>query len=168
LLHGGGRHDGPPAKSGSSGSTSAVRIVGVTPFMVNGRPPDNPQALGNTFDGNPSTYWSSDEYKTATFGNLYPGMGLAIELSQTATLQHLAVSSPTTGWSAQTFVAANPVPSGHPVSAWGTATDTHSIIQGSATFSLAGRQGRWVLLWLTRLGNAGQFFQVRINEVTLS
>ncbi len=168
LLRGGGRHHTADGSSGSSGATTAVRIIGVTPFMVNGRPPDNPQALVNTFDGNPATYWSSDEYRDATFGNLYPGMGLAIELSDPATVHHLAVSSPTNGWSAQTFVATDPVPSGRPVSAWGTATDTHTAIPGAATFSLGGHHGRWVLLWLTRLGSSGSFFQVRINQLTVS
>jgi serine/threonine-protein kinase len=167
LLTGGGRPAAGPS-SATGPPAAAHRILAVSPFMVNGRPPDNAQQLANTFDGNSATLWQTDQYRSATFGNLYPGMGLAIQLSGSATLHHLRVTSPTADWAAQTYVAASAVASGQPVDAWGRPTDTQTAITGSATFTLGGRRGQWVLLWLTHLGPAGALFQLSINELTVS
>jgi hypothetical protein len=152
---------------GSAPAAVARQIVAVSPFMVNGRPPDDAQHLPYTFDGNPATLWHTDEYRSATFGNLYPGMGLAIQLNGRAALHHLRVTSPTAGWAAQTYVATSSVASGQAVEAWGVPTDTRSGITGSTTFTLGGRGGQWVLLWLTRLGPAGGLFQLSIDELTV-
>jgi eukaryotic-like serine/threonine-protein kinase len=161
------RHHGEPATQ-PQGSGQPVRgthqITSVALFMVRGTP-DDPQDLPLTFDGNPATYWHTDLYRNATFSNLYPGLGLAIHLSAAATLLRLTVTSPTTGWAAQTYTSAAPVASGQPVSAWGAPTDSRTAINGSASFTLGGRRGQWVLLWLTNLGPS---FQTRINELSVS
>ena len=156
LLVGGGanrRHTPAPTEPATA-SGPKVAIESVSVFMVDDRSPDNPQDTRYTFDGNPATYWQSDVYANPTFGNLYPGLGLAIELASPATVHTLSVTSPTVGWAASTYVSATPVPSGQPVTAWGTPTDSKSGIDGDATFSLAGRHGRYVLLWITNLGPA--------------
>jgi serine/threonine protein kinase len=160
------RHRGTPAShpGGSSSRTVAHQITSVVPFMLRGTP-DDPQGLPLTFDGNPATYWHSDQYRNATFGNLYPGLGLAIHLSATATLHQLAVSSTTVGWAAQTYTSSTPVPSGQPVSAWGLPTDTKTAVNGSTTFTLGSHKDQWILLWLTNLGPT---FQTRINELSVS
>ena len=136
-----------PAVSGAG-----LRIVGVTVFMNNSRSPDNPDLTPSTFDGNPNTYWQTDHYTTPTFGNLYTGIGLQIQVASTSTLRTLTVSSPTTGWAASTYVSATSVANGQPIASWGPATDAKSAISGNATFSLGSRRGQYVLLWITNLG----------------
>ena len=74
--------------------------------MLHGTP-DDPQGLPYTIDGNPNTYWHTDYYGNATFGNLYPGLGLEIQLKRSGTLHHLVVTSSTVGWSAQTYTSAD-------------------------------------------------------------
>jgi hypothetical protein len=134
--------------------------------MLRGRP-DDPQELPHLYDGNPATAWHTDQYSNANFGNLYPGLGLSIQLSRSGIFHHLLVTSPTAGWAAQTYVSSSPVASGQAVSAWGPPTDTKTGISGSATFNLGGRRGQWVLLWLTHLSAAGPPFQVTIDEITI-
>src|SRR6202035_4857681 len=116
-----------PAPAGTAGGTNppaaARQITAVAPFMLRGTP-DDPAQLPLTFDGNPATYWHTDLYHSATFSNLYPGLGLAIHLSSSGSLHRLTVTSPTVGWAAQTYTSAVAVPSGQPVSAWGQPTDT--------------------------------------------
>lgn len=155
LLHGG--HDSKrsgTSATGVSGATGSAtqRIVHVGVFMDNFRSPDNPSQTGLTFDSNPRSVWSTDLYTTPRFGGLYSGEGLAIELAHSARLRSLVVTSPTRGWSASTYVSTTDLPTGSPVSAWGRPTDHLSNIDGSAAFSLRGRKGNWVLLWLTKLG----------------
>jgi putative peptidoglycan lipid II flippase len=160
------RHDPTPPGGTTNGGQKAQHVAAVTPFMLRGRP-DDPQGLPFLVDGNPTTAWHTDQYLTAAFGNLYPGLGVSMQLSGTATLHHLLVNSPTTGWAAQTYVSSSPIASGQPVSAWGQPTDTKTGISGSTTFDLAGRRGQWVLLWLTHL-SANPPFQVNINEITVT
>jgi hypothetical protein len=159
--------DKRPAGRGSAETALTSHITSVSPFMLRGNP-DDPQDLPLLFDHNPATAWHTDQYRTANFGNLYPGLGLNIQLSGASTLHRLVVTSPTAGWAAQTYVSATPIAAGQPVSAWGQATDTKTGISGSATFDLAGRRGQFVLLWLTHLSASGPPFQVSINEITLS
>jgi hypothetical protein len=159
--------DKRPAAGGSTGTALTRQILSVAPFMLRGNP-DDPQDLPLLFDHNPATAWHTDEYRTANFGNLYPGLGLNIQLSGPATLHHLVVTSPTAGWAAQTYVSATPIPGGQPLSAWGQPTDTRTGVSGSATFDLAGHRGQFVLLWLTHLSASGPPFQVTINEISLS
>ena len=117
------------------------------------------------FDGNPATFWQTDQYATPRFGNLYSGIGLALQLNSHEKVHHLVVSSPTTGWAAQAYVSDSLVPIGQPVTAWGQPTDTKTGISGGTTLSLGGHSGRWVLLWLTYLGPAKQ---VKIGEVSVN
>jgi serine/threonine-protein kinase len=160
------------SNNGATGSSATTRVVskitisGVTVFMANSRPPDNPQATRFIFDGNPTTVWSTDTYRNSTFGNLYPGIGLDIELSSTANIHHLAVLSPTAGWSAESFESMTPIASGQAVSVWGQPTDSKSSISGDTTFRLGGKRARYVLLWITNLGP--QPYEVKIAEVSLS
>ncbi len=165
------------AASGTGSSppvfTPSHNVLQVELFMLRGTP-DDPQDLPNTFDGNPSTYWHTDYYANATFGNLYPGLGLAIQLKKSAVLHQLVVTSSTVGWAAQTYTSATQVASGPGrLAAWGTPTDSKADIKGSATFSLAGRRGEWVLLWLTNLGQANhtpggqKYYQARIDDFSV-
>jgi hypothetical protein len=160
-------HD-PSGSSGTGGKAAAHQIALVSPFMLSGRPPDDPQGLPYLYDGNQATAWHTDQYRTAAFNNLYPGLGVEIQLRAPGSVHHLLVNSPTTGWAAQTYVSSTAVPSGQPVTAWGRPTDTKTGISGSFTFSLGGRQGQWVLLWLTHLSAAGPPFQLTINEITVT
>ena len=154
LLTGGSGHS-----SGGSGAATTVpagaarQIEGVSVYLpVSGHSLDNANQTSLAFDGNPATAWSTDRYRSPTFGNLYPGIGLAIEVSGSSTLRTLTVTSPTVGWSASSYVSPTAVATGQPVSSWGSPTDSKSAINGSTTFNLGGRKGRYVLLWITNLG----------------
>jgi hypothetical protein len=140
--------------------------VSASVFMnVTGRQLDDPAGTHFAFDGNPATFWQTDQYHNAEFSNLYSGLGLALELNSNTKVHHLVVSSPTSGWAAQAYVSDSLVPNGQPVTAWGQPTDTKTGISGNTTLSLGGKTGRWVLLWITNLGPS---FQVKIGEVSVS
>jgi hypothetical protein len=158
----GGSHHHPASAGGSDpGSTpstsgrSPVSISAVSVYMVNARPPDNAAETPLVFDGNPATSWSTDRYRNPQFGNLYPGIGLSVQLGGQKNLDTLTVTSPSSGWSASVYVSATPVSGGQAVSAWGSPTDSRSgISAGRTTFSLGGHKGGYVLLFITNLGPA--------------
>ncbi|MDQ2754732.1 MAG: hypothetical protein M3R71_04195, partial [Actinomycetota bacterium] len=157
------------ASRGTARSSGAVyppvAITGVSVFMVNNRPPDDPSGTRYVFDGNPNTTWDTAPYGSPDFGGLYPGIGLAIELPSLRRVHQLEVTSPTAGWSAQAYTAKASIPSPSPLAAWGAPVTTQSGVgSGTTVFDLGDRSAGWVLLWLTNLGAARQ---VKIAEVTL-
>ena len=153
LLSSSGHHTTGLGSTPSVPSGPAAHIANVQVYLsVSGHTLDNASRVGQAFDGNPSTAWSTDQYNSPTFGNLYPGIGLEIQLAQTATLRTLTVDSPTQGWSASAYVSSSPVSTGTALSAWGAPTAAKSGISGTTTFSLGDRKGQYVLLWITNLG----------------
>ncbi len=153
VLARGSQHHAGTAGTGSALPGSSVRVTAASVYLpVLHHTLDNSAQAGLAIDGNPATAWSTDQYRTRAFGNLYPGIGLVVHLSGSAALHSLQVTSPTSGWSASVYVSATDVPTGQPVSSWGTPADSHSSIQGNATFDLNGRTGRYILVWITYLG----------------
>lgn len=159
------RHPSSPT-GGTPSASGAPKIEDVVVFMTtSARPPDNPSMARFTFDGDPSTFWPTDQYSSPTFGNLYPGIGLAIRLNADEQGRQLVVTSPTSGWSARTYLSNSAIPSGRPVADWGLPSDTKSnIAGGTATFDLGARRAQWVLLWITNLGPSDE---ARIAELTV-
>jgi serine/threonine protein kinase len=165
VLSGSARHRTHAPAGATQPPSASPRVDNVVVYMTTDRPPDNPSKTRYTFDGDPSTVWPTDQYSSPTFGNLYPGIGLAIQLDSSEQGRQLVVTSPGSGWAAQTYVASADVPSGRPVTDWGAATDSKSdIASGTVTFNLGSRRGQWVLLWITNLGPTDE---ARVAEVSL-
>ena len=59
---------------------------------------EQPDLLPLLSDGKDETVWSTERYRSATFGGLKTGVGLGFELSGPATI--IEVVSPDTGWAA--------------------------------------------------------------------
>jgi hypothetical protein len=115
-------------------------------------------------DGDPNTLWRTDRYNTVAFGGLKAGVGVIVELSADADIRRVRVSSPTTGWSGQVYVAG--AGGAGTLAEWGeAATPVQEGIAGSATFELdSPKRGRAVLVWFTRLGDDRR---VEVAEITV-
>ena len=168
LLLSAGKPHRVPAASGPTSTVSGQpgAIAGVQVYLsVGGHQLDNPDQTSRTFDHDPSTFWSTDHYNSSTFGNMYPGIGLEIQLSSPGRLHRLAVTSATTGWAASVYVSSSQVASGEPLSAWGAPVAPQSDIAGDTTFDLSGRSGQYVLLWITNLGpnDAAQVAELSVS-----
>ncbi|HVF31672.1 MAG TPA: hypothetical protein VM933_01435, partial [Acidimicrobiales bacterium] len=90
-----------------------------------------------------------------------PGVGLILELQEAEKLARLRVTSPTTGWNAQVFVADA---AGAALGDWGEPDATLDDIGGDAEFELDDAEGTAVLVWITRLGADNR---VEIAEVAV-
>jgi len=155
LLSGGGSRRRDP----SVGSTSAVAIRAVSVYLDVSGPGDtldHPGEVGDAYSGAPGAAWYTDHYASPDFGGLYQGEGLVIELGAARRLAALEVASHLDGWNASVFVSSHDIPSGQPVAEWGTPTASVVDAGPRVSLSLGGRRGRWVLLWLTRLGPEDQ------------
>jgi len=157
LLH-------PPSKA-SGARPGPVTVESVAAFdPPPGSGSEHDDEIVNLTDGDPNTTWSTEEYGNAEFGGLKTGVGVIITLNGPRKLGTLEVTSTSRGWSGQVFVAAREGPGPPPVG-WGDAVATRTDINGNSTFTLDGRTGSVVLLWITNLGSSGM---VTLGDVHLS
>src|SRR5690606_3138073 len=115
-------------------------------------------------DGDPSTTWSTEGYNQRDFG-IKPGVGVYVDVGSERELDALAISSPTNGWSASVHVASAPATA---LDGWGApVAGASGVHAGDASFDLDGTKGRFILVWITDLGD-GAPARFEIGEVTVT
>ncbi len=157
LLGGGGKERAADAEP------APIALAAARSFDPQGKPPvENEEAIASVWDGDPATSWRTDRYNTREFGGLKDGVGIVVELPDDTNVRRVRVSSPTSGWSGQVYVADA---AGAALADWGGAAADESDVEGTVTFDLGGgRRGRAVLVWFTRLGADER---VTVDEITV-
>jgi len=129
---------------------------------------EDPDAVGNVSDGNPSTVWSTDQYNQFPDGPK-EGVGLALDLNSEHDLKKVLVDTQQIGWGASIYVSDRPAGELATLSDWGNAVAQGSDFDRSNTFETGGVKARSVLLWFTQLpeGDNGKHY-VSVSEVRLA
>ena len=94
---------------------------------------EHPDAARFAVDGNPTTAWTTDHYRSAAFGNLKKGVGLWLDFGATAEVRTVTITSPLSGWTFQLFGA--PEASRAPLSSSNRRT-SFSATRGTITITL--------------------------------
>jgi hypothetical protein len=135
----------------------------------NGDGRENPELLGYLTDGRPDTAWSTVCYSDRNLAPK-PGVGLVFELSAPASGHTLVVTSPTAGgWNATVYVS----DATHmTLDGWGGAVaSAQDAVAGDTRFDLGAATGRYVLLFITSLGDSvapcQRPWQVQISEIAV-
>jgi hypothetical protein len=171
---------GTPSPSGGGGPAQTtvlpapkgvpLAIVAAHSFDPFGNLTEREDVVNNLRDGNPATLWSTEEYKTAHFGGLKPGVGVVLLLDSSHPVGQLTVDSPSRDWAFAVYVAATPSAA---LDGWGppVVSDVR-VTDQSTTVDLKGRVGAAVLVWITDLGpplahppDPGIPYRVDIGEV---
>jgi tRNA A-37 threonylcarbamoyl transferase component Bud32 len=145
--------------SGQAGAgTTAVQLSGVTAYDPYG---DNQEHNGDApkaTDGNDSTYWQTQHYRSSFAAMGKRGVGLVLDTGKTVTLRQVIVVTDTPGFTAT--IQAGDAESGpfHDVS--GSQT-----VAGRTTFHLKNARGRYIVVWITSLPPPGSG-AAHVNEVT--
>jgi serine/threonine-protein kinase len=136
--------DPPPGDGGENSSRAADRLAA---------------------DGDPSTFWDTENYDSRNFGALKDGVGLILRFDQVTDISQIEIDSPTTdGWTAEVYVAES-APEDR--EGWGApvveleGTDDASTV----TAEFESRPAGAVLVWITRLGDTEGENNMRIDEV---
>jgi serine/threonine-protein kinase len=168
--------DNPPAKAAATPTTVASAPPTIASAAEFDPPPlgdghENPAELPNLVDHNPQTTWSTVCYTERNMAPK-PGVGLVFQLSGPASGHALSVQSPTTGgWGASVYVSSTSPAS---LADWGAPVSGQSDLPpGEVRFGLGNSSGRYVLLFITELGDAAapctqRPWQLRISEVSIS
>ncbi|WP_097196832.1 protein kinase family protein [Blastococcus aggregatus] len=126
--------------------------------------PENDGDVPLTFDGDPTTTWSTVTYRgSATFGNLKSGLGIVYDLGDSQSLAGVTVSTPRPGATVEIRTADSPAGDlgGFDPAASGTLEETTDLRFDEPV------EARYVLLWITELVEDGDGFVGEIGEVTV-
>ncbi|WP_435828483.1 lipid II flippase MurJ [Nocardia testacea] len=158
----------PDASETSAGPTSApaaaagvpVPASGVVVFSPEGTP-DDPSGAAATTDGDPATAWRTDQY-FQQFPALKKGVGLLATLPSPAKLTKVSITSSTPGTNVEIRTSPTEAATLDQTQLVGTAVLGDGVTEVPIQTDQA---ARYVLIWVTGLGNSGAQFQSSIGEL---
>jgi len=139
--------DGTPLGGGDP-----LDVTAVTDFDPLGRGGEHPELTANVDDGDPATAWTTEQYNSE-LSSLKEGVGLVLTLASPSSVSEVEVTTETTGWAAEIYVAESPAPD---LGGWGEPRAGGSALSGDHTFDVDGADGSAVLVWLTDVGDSGR------------
>jgi hypothetical protein len=156
--------DGGDGGASEAAPPAAIELASVSAFDPLGDASEHDDDAALVTDGNPTTVWTTSNYRSADFGGLKTGVGLVAVLPETAAVRRIEVESAAPGWRAEVYLA--PEASTAFPGGWGQPVAT---LEGSRELVAADlpehAQGRAVLLWLTSLSPDGGGYRGIVGEL---
>jgi len=120
-----------------------------------------PKGGGKAIDGSKATFWSTQHYYDPQYGRYRKGLGLLIDMGHSVKVDHLDVTMPNASQTGTVELRVGD--SGDatmPKTGTGPASGSFKLTGGSA-------QGRYILLWFTKLPNTATGFRDMVNDVVV-
>jgi eukaryotic-like serine/threonine-protein kinase len=148
-----------PSGSPPANGSAPIALSGVGAYDP---PPGNGQEhdaeAPNATDGNRSTYWETEHYRSSLASLGKRGVGLVLDAGRAVTVHHVTVTSDTPGFTAEIQIGDSRDGPFRTVSAAKT-------VGAQTTFDLSDAHGRYLVVWITDLGSLSS---AHVNEVTAS
>ncbi|MGN5632073.1 serine/threonine protein kinase [Streptomyces sp. AC154] len=142
-----------------------VQIVSAKDFDPLGDGTEKPQDIAHVYDGDPNTYWHTDGYYSANFGNLKEGVGVVLDLGKVQRVRTVDVTflGGTTSAELRTSsdATAPTMPNNFTKVAEGSGTNV-SLKPGESV------QARYLLVWLTKLPASEGTFRGKISDIKVT
>ncbi|MGO4617345.1 murein biosynthesis integral membrane protein MurJ [Nocardia sp. 2YAB30] len=151
-----------PAAAGPNIAPSGipVPVTGVSVFSPEGTP-DGVARVQAVLDNDPGTEWRTDQY-FQQFPALKKGVGLLATLPSPTKLTNVSINSPSSG----TSVEVRTSPTGSPTLDQTQLIGSARLGDGVTDIPVhADQAARYVLVWITGLGNSGGQFQTAITDI---
>lgn len=168
----GGSSTGPTSSRPSSSAPppqAVLRPVPVTAATLYDPKGDQTEArkVGASWDGDESTSWATDTYRrSAQFGNLKPGMGLAYDLGSASALKQVRIVTNQPGIDIQILAGAS---AAAPDTSAYELVGQQSDLGGTTTIPLeVHAPARYFIVWITKLvpaPNAQGMYDASLSEV---
>jgi hypothetical protein len=137
--------DGGKQGGGGGGTGGPIHLVASNAYDPEGDGQEMDDTVANATDGNATTSWHTEHYRTVEFGNLKEGVGIVLDAGSPVRPRSLTIESDLPGFTAD--IKAGAAPSG-PYDTVSTPTQVGS----RTTFQLAVEPARrYFLVWITRL-----------------
>lgn len=154
-----------PSATTTAAALTPVGIVQAQAWDPQGDNQEGNASAPRSFDGDGTTLWRSQTYRTAPFGGLAKtGIGLILDLGQQTAVRQVQVDL-RGGSDLTAYVASRESLDG------ATSIGTSSGVDGTVTFTApaGGAKGQLVILWFTRLAPDGEGgFRAQVAEVRVS
>ena len=157
----------PTATASSAAPTATtsapVKVASVTAFDPQGDGSEKDSLAARAIDGDPATSWTSDTYRSQTFGGLKKGVGLLLDLGAPTPVRSVSVAVGGSGSTLELRKANGDTLEGSTVVAKASATSgTLTLTPGSPVTS------RYFVLWFTTAAGSDGGYRVVVNEVSVS
>ena len=131
-----------------------VKLTAAGAFDPEGDGHERDEEASLAVDGNPATFWRTERYSRF----FKTGVGLVLDAGRRVRVRQVVVDSPTPGVRAEIRIGSSRTGPFTRVSAAKTLT-------ARTTFPVAGRAGRYVVVWVTALPpeSAGEVAEVRVR-----
>ena len=150
----GGSAAGGDGGGGGGDDPQAVEIAAVQDFDPFGDGEEHREDAPLAHDGDAGTAWVTERYDSADMGGLKPGVGLWFDLGASHDLARIELTvSPGIAFEVRVGGSA---PEGTDPGAWGAQVQTVEGATGTVTIEAPeGTSGRYVVVWVTSVGGAG-------------
>jgi tRNA A-37 threonylcarbamoyl transferase component Bud32 len=139
--------------SGAAGSIGGVKLTAFEDYDPQGDGSEHPESVANATDGDVSTFWTTETYRTFS----KPGVGLILDAGKAVSIEHLQIVSDEPGFTAEILAGDNPTGGFVPFS-------EEQEIGRRTTLELAGGKSyRYYVVWITDPNR-----RAHVNEVRAS
>ncbi|HZO96529.1 MAG TPA: protein kinase [Gaiellaceae bacterium] len=152
------RDGGPSPGSAGGGGEAPVALSGVTAYDPYGDGSEHDGDARFATDGNPSTYWETQSYRSSLAALGKRGVGLVLDAGRPVTLHRVTVASTTPGFTAR-------IQTGDGATGPFRDVSPPRTVGSQTTFDLSDARGRYVVVWISDLGPNSR---VLVNEVRAS
>jgi hypothetical protein len=151
------------AHSAAAGASVPIASADVFDPLGDGQPENN-KDVPRAYDGDPSTAWSTLEYRgSPKFGNLKDGVGIVLDLGSSKSLSGVTITTTTPGASVEVRTADQPADK---LDGFKAAADGKLDATTDMTFTKPVK-ARFVLVWITALVPSGNGFSADLAEVAV-
>jgi hypothetical protein len=158
---------GPPPVTNAKATIVAAKDFDPEPA---GNGEEHPDEVKNTYDGKPSTTWTTQSYKNRPdLGGQKPGVGIWYDLGQATNVSQVTVTLVGDGTNIELMVPADPSAATAPatVKDWKSVAKVDEAGDSAVLKPATPSQTRFVLVWLTSLPKDGSAYRGEIAEVAV-
>jgi eukaryotic-like serine/threonine-protein kinase len=139
--------------SGAAGSIGGVKLTAFEDYDPQGDQSEHPESIANATDGDVSTFWTTETYRTFS----KPGVGLILDAGKAVSIEHLQIVSDEPGFTAEILAGDNPTGGFVPFS-------EEQEIGRRTTLELAGGKSyRYYVVWITDPNRRAHVNEVRAD-----
>jgi eukaryotic-like serine/threonine-protein kinase len=152
----------------TTADTAPIRGVTGSAYDPLGDGGEHDTEAGNAVDGNPSTIWATDRYKSAGLGGLKSGVGFVLSLDSPEEARQLNLTLTAAGADLAVYgTADDTIPDQFGAGSGWTELHTQDDAAAKVNVKLSGDPQRHYLVWFTDLPQDGGGYRIGIAEAGL-
>lgn len=126
-------------------------LAGATAIDPEGDGQERNDTAAFAIDGNDDTYWRTERYRSANFGNLKSGVGIVIDLGGSARVSEVTLDTESDDWSVEIYIGDDFT--GAP-GTWGAPAAAGRDLRNKVDFDIDDLVGQQLLIWVTNPGTS--------------